>query len=146
MRIAPLALLLVFTAATTCALVGCGGPSSTSSTTSTSTSTSTSPAAPALTEATFTGAVVLDVRTADEHASGHVKGDHNIAVDELDAKAADVLALVGGDRSKPVVVYCRSGNRSARAKRTLTAQGYTNVIDAGGFGSIVDQFPALRAE
>jgi phage shock protein E len=137
MRLSPLFLLVLLAAAAP--FSGCNSPAASSS------SSSASSSAP-LTEAAFAGAVVLDVRTASEHASGHVKGDHNIAVDDLDAKAADVAALVGADKSKPVIVYCRSGNRSARAKRILTAQGYTNVTDAGGFSSIVGQIPALRAE
>lgn len=140
-RLSAAALLVILTAATACAVVGCSSPATTASTTTSSTS---SPAP--ITAATFESSVVLDVRTADEHASGHIKNDHNIAVDDLDAKAADVAALVGGDKSKAVIVYCRSGNRSARAKRILTAQGYTNVIDAGGFSSIVGAFPALRGE
>ena len=139
-RLSAAALLVILTAATACAVVGCNSPASTS--TSSSSSSTSAP----LTEAAFAGAVVLDVRTAGEHASGHIKNDHNIAVDDLDAKAADVAALVGGDKSKAVIVYCRSGNRSARAKRVLAAQGYTNVVDAGGFSSIVGSFPTLRAE
>jgi phage shock protein E len=90
-------------------------------------------------------AVVLDVRTPQEHAGGHVAGDHNIAVDELDRRLEDVLALNGGDKSKPVVVYCASGRRSARASQILKRAGFTTVVDGGGFSSLVSRHPEWRA-
>ena len=40
--------------------------------------------------------------------------------------------LAHGDKSKPIVVYCAAGKRAARAKETLEAAGYTNVVNGGG--------------
>jgi phage shock protein E len=104
-------------------------------------------AKPALTEDLLKTAAVIDVRTPGEHASdGHLQGDHNIPVQEIGDRTADVAALVGGDKTKPVVVYCRSGARSSRARGILEKAGFTNVVDAGGFSSLAGRFPALAAK
>jgi rhodanese-related sulfurtransferase len=104
-------------------------------------------AEPALTEDLLKTAAVIDVRTPEEHAAdGHLQGDHNIPVQEIEARVADVAALVGGDKTKPVVVYCRSGARSSRARGILEKAGFTNVVDAGGYGGLSGRFPALAAK
>jgi phage shock protein E len=81
-------------------------------------------------EAVAKGARLVDVRTTDEFADGHLDGAVNIPVQDLEARLAEV-----GPKDKPVVVYCRSGGRSARAKRLLEGAGYTSVIDLGGIGN-----------
>lgn len=78
------------------------------------------------------GAAVVDVRTPEEFADGHLDRATNIPVDDLGGRMPEVDALVGGDRAKPVVVYCRSGARASRAKQQLEAAGYTNVVNGGG--------------
>lgn len=72
------------------------------------------------------GAVLLDVRTSTEYAAGHIAGAVNISV----AGLATQLDAVG-PRDRPVVVYCRSGKRSARAKRVLREAGFSEVYDLG---------------
>ena len=72
-------------------------------------------------------AKVIDVRTPEEFASGHVSGAVNVPVNEIEEK----IASVAPDKSTPLMVHCRSGNRSARAKATLERLGYTNVTDLG---------------
>jgi rhodanese-related sulfurtransferase len=69
---------------------------------------------------------LVDVRTAEEFSSGYIPGAINIAVHELGGKLNKI------PKDKPVVVYCRSGNRSAHAVSTLLAAGYTDVYDLGG--------------
>lgn len=81
-------------------------------------------AAPSHREVIARGGVLLDVRTPGEFASGHVAGALNIPVDELARRAAELPA------DKPVVIYCRSGRRSAVAAELLRAQG-RSVIDIG---------------
>lgn len=104
-------------------------------------------AKPAITEELLKTAAVVDVRTPGEHASdGHLQGDHNIPVQDIEARVADVAALVGGDKTKPVVVYCRSGARSSRARRILEAAGFTQVIDGGGYSGLASRFPALAVK
>lgn len=70
------------------------------------------------------GATLLDVRTAEEFASGHVSGAKNIPVQVL----ASHLDAIPKDRK--VVVYCRSGGRSASAASLLKSRGY-DVVDIG---------------
>ena len=73
------------------------------------------------------GAVLLDVRTPGEYSGGHINGSINIPVGELAGRVDEVR----GDR---VVVYCRSGGRSAAAARLLTQQG-KQVVDLGGMSA-----------
>jgi len=70
------------------------------------------------------GALLIDVRTNGEFSSGHIEGARNVPVGELGSRL-DKLP-----RKKPVVVYCRSGARSARAARMLEKAGFT-VHDLG---------------
>jgi phage shock protein E len=71
------------------------------------------------------GAVLLDVRTPEEFLCGHVERARNIPVQELASRLDEV-----GPPTKPVVVYCRSGGRSAAARQILERAGY-QVRDIG---------------
>jgi rhodanese-related sulfurtransferase len=77
------------------------------------------------------GALLLDVRTPAEYAAGHVDGAVNIPVQVLGQRLGDV-----GAKDRPVVVYCQSGGRSARAAAELRQAGYT-AHDLGGIGNWV---------
>ncbi|MDA0242459.1 MAG: rhodanese-like domain-containing protein [Chloroflexi bacterium] len=70
--------------------------------------------------------VLIDVRTPEEFASGHIAGAINIPVDEVSQRLAEFPT------DQPVVLYCRSGNRSAQAASILTSAGYNNLYDLGG--------------
>lgn len=70
---------------------------------------------------------LVDVRTAEEYAEGHIVGAINIDVQSPDF-AQKISAL---DKSRKVAVYCRSGRRSKMAAEQLTAAGY-KVIDLDG--------------
>ena len=77
-------------------------------------------------------ALVVDVRTPAEYASGHLAGARNVDVQGPDfAAQMDSVA-----RDRPVYVYCRSGSRSARARQTLESMGFRSVVNAGGFESL----------
>lgn len=82
------------------------------------------------------GAVVLDVRTPEEFASGHLPTATNIPVQDVPARITDIDKLTGGDKAKPIVTYCASGARSAKAKEALEAAGYTNVVNGGGYDDL----------
>lgn len=69
---------------------------------------------------------LVDVRTDEEYRSGYIPGAINIAVNELSSKLNKI------PKDKPVIVYCRSGSRSAHAAQALIAAGYTDVYDLGG--------------
>ena len=73
-----------------------------------------------------TGARLLDVRTREEFAAGHLRGALNIPVVELGDRLAEV-----GPRDQPVVVYCASGVRSAHAADLLKRAGFARVYDLG---------------
>jgi phage shock protein E len=73
------------------------------------------------------GALLLDVRTQEEFALRHIEGALNIPVQQLDRRIGEL-----GTKDRPVVVYCRSGRRSAHAARMLQEAGYTSVHDLGG--------------
>jgi phage shock protein E len=72
------------------------------------------------------GARLLDVRSADEFARGHLPGAVNIPVQELDRRLTEV-----GPTEGEVVVYCRSGHRSSRATELLREHGFTRVHNLG---------------
>ena len=78
------------------------------------------------------GALVLDVRTPGEYAGGHYANAVNIPVDDL----ANQMTKIGTDKNRPIVVYCRSGRRSAQASAYLKGQGFTQVINAGGINEM----------
>jgi len=64
------------------------------------------------------GAVIVDVRTPEEFAAGHIDGALNIPVNILE-KSVDQLRV----KNKPVITCCRSGARSGLARVTLAAAG-----------------------
>jgi len=70
------------------------------------------------------GAKVVDVRTAEEFASGHVPGAIHIPYDEIARRAAEI-----GPPSTPVVLYCRTGRRSGIAVEALQKAGYEKLYD-----------------
>ena len=76
--------------------------------------------------------VVLDVRTPEEFATGHVRGAQNLDVTGPDFAAR--IALL--DPSKTYVLYCRSGTRSARAADQMQATGFGSLFNAGGFSDL----------
>lgn len=82
------------------------------------------------------GAAVIDVRSPDEFASGHVPTATNIPVDQVASRIADVESLVHHDKTKPVVVYCGTGNRAGKAKAQLETAGFTQVVNGGGLDDL----------
>ncbi|MGY5352673.1 rhodanese-like domain-containing protein [Wenyingzhuangia sp. IMCC45533] len=79
------------------------------------------------------GAVVLDVRTNEEYAEGHVAGSKHIVLQTLPGKVNEVK-----DYGKPVIAVCRSGARSQQATDFLKQQGL-DVINGGPWEN-VDQY------
>jgi phage shock protein E len=81
------------------------------------------------------GALLLDVRSTAEFEDGHVEGAKLVPHDEVGRRIDEIAGWLDGDRSKPIVVYCRSGKRSKNAKQTLEQAGFTQVVDLGGMSS-----------
>lgn len=75
--------------------------------------------------------IILDVRSLEEFSAGHIKGALLIPDNEITDKAGEMLA----DKTATILVYCRSGRRSAIAAEALVKLGYTKIYD---FGGIID--------
>lgn len=71
---------------------------------------------------------LVDVRTTEEFGVSHIKDAQNICVTDDDFE--EKIKVL--DKKKPVYVYCRSGNRSARAAKILKEKGFTRVYDLEG--------------
>ena len=84
-------------------------------------------------DAVAKAALVIDVRTPEEFASGHVGRAENIPVGEVEARVDEIAQKLGGEKSKPVAVYCAAGVRAGPAKAALEKAGFTNVTNAGGY-------------
>ena len=78
------------------------------------------------------GAFLVDVRTPEEFAEGNVKESTNIPLDQV---AVNLDKFKGKEY---IVVFCRSGNRSAQAKNILEQNGFTNVTNGGTWQDIND--------
>ena len=78
------------------------------------------------------GAVVVDVRSPEEYAAGARPGSLNIPLGALAERAKEL------DASKPVIVCCASGTRSALAAGILTRRGFKEVVNAGPWRNTLD--------
>ena len=76
--------------------------------------------------------LVIDVRSDSEFESGAIDGAINLPVQGL----PDTLIDTGVELDHEVIVYCRSGRRSAQAKTLLKAAGFTLVFDGGPMGQL----------
>lgn len=86
------------------------------------------PKAKAMVEA---GALLLDVRTPEEFANAHLPGAVNVPVQQL----LERLSELPSDKARPIVVYCRSGARSAKATKIIKDAGHTHVADLGAMSN-----------
>jgi len=75
-------------------------------------------------------AVLIDVRSVGEYASGHIPKSRNIPLDGIGR-----LKVLVPDINTPVFVYCQSGARSSRAAVAIERMGYANVTNIGGMST-----------
>ena len=73
------------------------------------------------------GAILLDVRTPEEFADGHIPGSRNLPLSEL-ARIKEKIF----EKDTPIFVYCHSGSRSQQAAAALKQMGYCNIKNIGG--------------
>jgi phage shock protein E len=73
------------------------------------------------------GVYLIDVRTVEEYSEGHIPGSMNIPLDKLES-----IQMIVPYADKTMIVYCRSGNRSAQAADLLESYGYLKIYDLGG--------------
>ena len=88
---------------------------------------------PKVLEAIAQRVLIVDVRTPEEFRSGHFPGAINIPHEQI------IFGL--GERqvrpSDPVVLYCRSGNRSGKAQAALRSIGFSQTLNAGGLAALL---------
>ncbi|MFQ3251016.1 rhodanese-like domain-containing protein [Glaciecola sp.] len=72
--------------------------------------------------------LLLDVRTVEEYASGHIPTSINVPLDEVDTSLKSLMEF----KDAPIVVYCRSGRRAGKAISILEENGFTNVMHLEG--------------
>jgi rhodanese-related sulfurtransferase len=75
-----------------------------------------------------TAPLILDVRTPEEFAAGHIPGAVNIPYDQLESRLAELPA----EPDTEIVVHCKSGHRAGIAEETLSRAGYENLEDLKG--------------
>jgi rhodanese-related sulfurtransferase len=77
-------------------------------------------------------ALVLDVRSAEEYAKGHILGAKNLPLADLERRSAEL----DKHKAKPVIVHCENGNRSTSALALLRKHGFASVVNlAGGYAA-----------
>ena len=74
------------------------------------------------------GFILVDVRTEQEYQEAHIEGAVLIPDSDIETLAESMLP----DKDATILLYCRSGVRSAGAAATLAGMGYTNIYDFGG--------------
>ena len=81
------------------------------------------------------GALIVDVRTPQEFAEGHLPNAINIPFENI----GEAFTKRNIDKSQSVVLYCRSGRRSGIAQENLIKLGYSNTYNGGGYQSLINQ-------
>jgi phage shock protein E len=80
--------------------------------------------------------IIIDVRTESEWLSGRLQGASHITLSEIKNK----IKVFEPNQDAEILLYCRSGNRSGKAKTILEDMGYTNVKNIGGISSASSAF------
>jgi len=80
--------------------------------------------------------VIIDVRTKQEWDSGHIEGATHIPLKNLSNKIDEFTK----DYNEEILLYCRSGNRSGKAKKLLDEIGYTNTKNLGGIKNVNENY------
>jgi phage shock protein E len=77
-------------------------------------------------------ALWIDVRSAQEYQQSHIPDDLHIPYQSI----VTGLEQRSIEKDTPIQLYCRSGGRAGKAKKSLEAAGYTDVINAGGIDDV----------
>ena len=72
--------------------------------------------------------LMVDVSEEEEYITGHAENALLFPVDDIDESSA---AMLLPDKNRPIILYCRSGRRSAEASEKLSKLGYTKLYDVG---------------
>ena len=93
-------------------------------------------------EALPDGALLIDVRSAEEFSGGSVPDAINIPVNQIGLIASHRAVK---SKRQPIVVFCASGMRSGMAKRQLISMGYETVINGGGVSQMMMRMSQPRS-
>lgn len=98
------------------------------------------------------GTTIIDVRTKEEFADGHIPGAFNVPVNIQTPQGmqanADFVSVMSATfpKDQKLVIHCRAGARSAQAVALLTESGYTDLLDmTAGFVGKKDTFGQMIA-
>ena len=83
------------------------------------------------------GALLVDVRSKAEFDKGHLEGAIHIEWDKTNA----LMQAIGMNTRRPVVFYCRTGNRAGKSIVTLKSKGYTSIFNATGLEALRETKP-----
>ena len=86
------------------------------------------------------GAVLIDVRSSEEFDEGSVPGAINIPIDLL----PDNIGKIPTD--KPIIVFCKSGNRAGKAKKILEENNITDVTNGGSWQNVQKALDKAESE
>lgn len=84
------------------------------------------------------GAVIIDVRTANEFDQGKVPGSINIPLDRIEANAIRIKGM-----NKPIIFCCASGGRSGNATKIMLAKGLKEVTNGGSWVNVLKILKSL---
>jgi phage shock protein E len=79
----------------------------------------------------LSGGIIIDVRSGAEFYSGHIENSLNIPLGDLSSNLQYLK-----DKDQVIITCCASGMRSAGAQKLLSAKGYTNVVNGGGWSNL----------
>jgi phage shock protein E len=88
-------------------------------------------------------ATIIDVRTAQEFSGGHIEGAINIPYDQIDV---GIRSIKGLTKEAPILLYCRSGRRSAIARESLEKLGFRRVLDGGGMETLISNLKSCSTK
>jgi phage shock protein E len=86
--------------------------------------------------------LILDVRTPEEYAAGHVAGTVHIPLDQLEQRWQELAEY----RDQPIIVYCRTGRRSAVAIDLLATKGFSRLENGGGVSQMARRGLRMSSE
>ena len=84
--------------------------------------------------------IIIDVRTPEEFAQGHLKGAILIEYQNILAEIGQYVQ----SKDDQIGLYCAAGARSGFAAHVLTEQGFTNAINLGAYLHLIEQYPELK--
>lgn len=87
--------------------------------------------------------VIIDVRSPQEFANGHLEGAHNIPLDQLPQM---INSIEGLTKSSEILLYCQSGMRSAVACSILAQMGFEHARNGGSIATLLMNYKGTASQ